>query len=130
MIVPFVVAFSASCSLNATVAPRPATNAGSSAARVRTGLGPAGDPGRALAGPAPVTRTPMVTANATDTTPNRVRRERHVVAVRGIFRVIVDSISLRNVAPVCPGSADICVTRPYDFAEPIHKTLRRNITLM
>ena len=37
MTVPFVAAFSASCSANPGSAPRPATSAGSSAARVTTG---------------------------------------------------------------------------------------------
>jgi hypothetical protein len=40
MTTPSVVAFSASCSAKSTVAPRPATNAGSSAARVTTGVDP------------------------------------------------------------------------------------------
>ncbi|GAA1503798.1 hypothetical protein GCM10009827_016200 [Dactylosporangium maewongense] len=61
MTVPFVLAFSASCSTNATLAPRPALNAGSMAARVTAGAAP-GFP--ATAGPAPVTTTPTPTAAA------------------------------------------------------------------
>ncbi|GAA3230922.1 hypothetical protein GCM10010532_066170 [Dactylosporangium siamense] len=59
MTVPFVLAFSASCSTKATLAPRPAVSAGSIAARVTTGAVPA-----AVAGPAPVTTTPRPTAAA------------------------------------------------------------------
>src|SRR3954453_13226236 len=65
MIEPLVAAFSASCSANGTVAPRPATSAGSRAARVTTG--PAGAAGAAWAAPAvPVTRLrPTADAAAT-----------------------------------------------------------------
>src|SRR5688500_3078924 len=59
MTVPFVLAFSASCSRKATLAPRPAVSAGSRAARVTTGDAPAAE-----AGPAPVTTTPRPTAAA------------------------------------------------------------------
>src|SRR5690348_9391105 len=60
MTVPFVLAFSASCSTNATLAPRPALSAGSMAARVTAGAAAAA----ADAGPAPVTTTPTPTAAA------------------------------------------------------------------
>ena len=56
MTVPLVAAFSASCSRKATLAPRPATSAGSSAARVTL----AGTAGAATAPPSPAVLTASV----------------------------------------------------------------------
>src|SRR5262245_2427322 len=68
MTVPLVAAFSASCSRKLTEAPRPATSAGSSAARVTTGAVPA------LAGPAmPITPRPRAATDATASKRDGVR---------------------------------------------------------
>src|SRR5690349_21284727 len=62
MTVPVVVACSASCSTKSTVAPRPVTRAGSSAARVTTGAGVLGsDPAWAVP---PAATTDSATARA------------------------------------------------------------------
>src|SRR6476659_9866986 len=81
MIVPVVGAFSASCSRNGTSAPRPATRAGSSAARVTTGGGALGF--TANAGEA-VARTPRVRDAAATA----------AISVRG--RVIIDSLRTKG----------------------------------
>src|SRR6478736_3844290 len=89
MTVPFVAAFSASCSRNGTVAPRPATSAGSRAARVTTGA-PGGVffGGGAAEAADPPARTPIV-------------RDAAATAARRVLgRVIVDSLRPGGRAPV------------------------------
>src|ERR1051326_3480858 len=71
MTVPLVAAFSASCSLNATLAPRPATSAGSRAARV-TGLGV-----ESASAPPPATMLNATPASTVvDATPTVAHRDR------------------------------------------------------
>ena len=64
MTVPFVAAFSASCSAKPSSAPRPATSDGSRAARVTTGAGAVAEPGLASAGPPDTIPRPAVAARA------------------------------------------------------------------
>src|SRR5690242_16183108 len=66
MTVPLVAAPSASCSAKATLAPRPATRSGASAARVAAGTGPRGDTAP-RATPAPLPATTLITAAPTPT---------------------------------------------------------------
>ena len=75
MTVPLVAAFSASCSAKATLAPRPATRAGSSPARVTAGAGPAGVvPANAV--PAPPTMLTTTAAAAVEARPTSTQRRR------------------------------------------------------
>src|SRR5262245_51734531 len=79
MMLPLMAAFSASCSAKATLAPRPATSAGSSPARVTTGTAatvpdaPA-TPANAVPLLATMDRpTPAAVADATATAAHRLR---------------------------------------------------------
>src|SRR6185503_3264188 len=107
MTVPVVAAFSASCSANATVAPRPATSAGSRAARVTTGpRGFVAGAASAGAGTRPVT-----TVTAAATAARRVARR-----AGGMLQAIggLDSVGRRRgEATIWPGDG-------------YHKVLLRN----
>jgi hypothetical protein len=92
MIVPFVVAFSASCSTKSTLAPRPATSEGSRAARVTTGAE------AAAAEPVPTARVSPKAVAAVAATPGTTRDGR-------LVRLEALAIEVRNIATDSFGGA-------------------------
>ena len=129
---PFVAAFSASCSRNVTSAPRPATRAGSSAARVTTGAGAAGAAeaaaGTARAAPARIA-TAAVATRAGCAARALAGREGGGKGLVG--RVIVDSFPLGGARHRTPRARrGPRVRRLYVSGPRRHKGMRGNVNEM
>src|SRR6185369_3939407 len=96
MTVPFVAAVSASCTAKATVAPRPATSAGFSAARVTIGEGPVA----AKAVPAPLPATTLTTAAPTTIAAGHRRNPLENLELAALMlRAIERLVSVRGNSP-------------------------------